>query len=427
MLVRGKRRAALVALVLFLTLLVALVIANAVPDGYGLQQRITPTAAVDSAQFSRDAEGLLGTEVTAGNSVQDLQNGDAFFPAMLTDIYRARRSIELESYILRKGAIADVFVAALANRAAAGVEVSVVVDWLGSRVNDEDVRKLRAAGVHVVFFRPLTLSNLLRMNFRTHRKLLIVDGKVAYTGGMGIDDAWLGNADNGRRKREMMFRLQGPVVRQLHAVFQDHWIALRGQALVGPAYTPELPDRGAVLVQSFDDEAGTGKHVSRRMFLLAIDSARSSIDLDASYFVPDDLLSKALLAALARGVRVRIVVEGDHVDGHLVSDASRAHWGPFLAAGAQIYRFGPSLFHSKLMIVDRYLTIAGSGNFDNRSFRLNAESNVNIYDRVFAGHMTEVFERDLPVSHEVTLREWQSRPRAQRVTDWAAALLAPQL
>lgn len=424
---KGVRRIALVLAAACSIGLAGLTVGNVLPEGPGLAQAPAHVTAVDSATFQHEAAAVLGSPVTEGNTVVDLQNGDAYFPAMLADIRSAQHSIDLETYILRPGHIAQTFVAALAERAHAGVKVHVLVDWMGSRGNEADAQRLRDAGVDFHFYRPPRLDDLARLNKRTHRKLLVVDGRVAYTGGMGIDDAWLGNASTGKQKRDMMFRIQGPAVAQMRAVFEQHWLAVGGAPL--PPITPATGEQpgGHLPVQVFASSDRIGNYKSQRMFLLAIAGARRSIDLQASYFVPDEATRRALLAALARGVRVRIIVEGDHVDGHMVSDASRTYWGPFLAAGAQIYRYGPSLFHSKLMIVDDYLTIAGSANFDYRSFHLNDEANINVFDGPFARHMTDVFDRDVHVSNVVSLEQLRKRPWQQQLTDRFYASFASQL
>lgn len=407
--------------------LAGLTAANVLPDGPGLAQPPAHVAPVDSAAFQQQAEAVLGSPITHGDAVVDLQNGDAYFPAMLADIRAARKSIELESYILRPGRITDTFVAALSERARAGVKVRMVVDWMGSRGNVADAARLRAAGVAFHFYRPPRLDHLAHLNKRTHRKLMVVDGRVAYTGGMGIDDAWLGNASNGTQKRDMMFRIQGPAVARMRAVFEEHWIATGGKPLPPPAVTTAAPLPGRLPVQVIASTDRVGDHNSQRMFLLAIAGARRSIDLQASYFVPDEPVRRALLDALASGVRVRIIVEGDHVDGHMVGDASRTYWGDFIAAGAQIFRYEPSLFHNKLMVVDDYLTLAGSANFDSRSFHLNDEANIAVYDRAFARRMTDVFDRDLAVSRQVTMTYLRAQPWVQQVTDRFWAEFASQL
>ncbi|HET6806118.1 MAG TPA: phospholipase D-like domain-containing protein, partial [Frateuria sp.] len=258
--------------------LAGLTAANVLPEGPGLAQAPAHVAAVDSPAFRQQAEALLGSPITQGDAVADLQNGDAYFPAMLADIRSARKSIELESYILRRGHIADTFVAALSERARAGVKVRVVIDWMGSRGNVADAERLRAAGVEFHFYRPLAMDQLAQLNKRTHRKLMVIDDRVAYTGGMGIDDAWLGNASNGRQKRDMMFRIQGPAVARMRGVFEQHWLATGGRPLP-PVEAAPSPRPGRLPVQVIASTDRVGEYNSQRMFLLAIAGARRSIDL----------------------------------------------------------------------------------------------------------------------------------------------------
>jgi cardiolipin synthase len=213
----------------------------------------------------------------------------------------------------------------------------------------------------------------------------------------------------------------------MQAIFGDNWLATTGEALLGPDYYPATPAQGDIAVQAFASSPdGSGENM-QLMYLMAINGARRRIDLEAAYFVPDELTLTALRDAMKRGVRVRLVVPGPHVDSKVVRNASQAQWGAMLRAGARMYRYQPALFHNKLMIVDGYLTIGGSANFDNRSFQLNDESNINIYDRDFAAHMTEVIEQDIARSNELTLDQWRRRPWRQRVFDWLSSQAAEQL
>ena len=358
----------------------------------------------------------------------DFQNGEEIFPAMLAAIRSARHSINMETYIYWSGEVSKRFVAALTERARAGVKVHVLADWLGStRMKQDAIDALRDGGVRFEYFHPLHWYSLDRINNRTHRKLLIVDGEVAFNGGVGIADAWEGNGLQPDRWRDMQFRVDGPAAAQMQAIFGDNWLATTGEALLGPDYYPETPARGDLAVQAFASSPEGGSENMQLMYLMAINGARRRIDLEAAYFVPDELTLTALRDALKRGVRVRLVVPGPHVDSTIVRNASQAQWGAMLQAGARIYRYQPALFHNKLMIVDGYLTIGGSANFDNRSFQLNDESNINIYDHAFAAHMTEVIDQDIARSHELTLAQWRERPWRQRVFDWLSSQAAEQL
>lgn len=383
-------------------------------------------SAVDSPQYKRDIAELLRAPLVPGNSVTDYENGDEFFPAMLADIRAAQYSINIEIYIFRSSEVADQFIAALVERRRAGVRVHVIVDWIGARTDERIAGRLRAAGIAFAWFRPLRLGAIDQLNNRTHRKLLVVDGRIAYTGGAGIDDSWRGNGRHDDQHRDMMLRVEGPAAARMQGVFLENWSATTGRELIGPRYFPPPQTRGHITVQAFASSPEGGRQDMELMYLMSINGARTSIDLEASYFIPDKKVMQALKTALAWGVRIRIIMPGPHV-APAIGAASRARWGPLLAVGARLYRFQPAIFHNKLMIVDHYLTIAGSSNFDRRSFRLNDEADINLYDRSFAQHMTEVFERDLGVSREVTLQQWKSRPWTQKASETFWSLMTLQL
>jgi cardiolipin synthase len=424
---RWKRRLLWAGLGAFAALAIGVLALNLIPQTQQLVHPLGPLSPVDSPQFRREIGNLLGPAIVEGNAVEDFQNGAEIFPAMLQAIRSARTSVDMETYIYWSGRIADEFVAALTERARAGVRVHVIADWVGStKMRDDVVQALRAGGVHFEYFHPLRWYDIDRINNRTHRKLLIVDGRVAFTGGVGIADEWNGHGDRPDIWRDMQIRVTGPGALQMQAVFEDNWITATGQALLGTGYYPDVPPAGDVAVQTVASSPEGGSENLQLMYLMAIDGARRSIDLEAAYFVPDALTMGALKRALARGVRIRMVVPGPYVDSEIIKSASQTHWGAMLKAGARIWRFQPAMFHNKLMIVDGYLTIAGSANFDNRSFSLNDESNVLVFDRDFAGKMTDVVERDIAQSRELTFEQWRHRPWTRRVLDWLSALGATQ-
>lgn len=400
---------------------------NVMPAQRGLAEHLRPVSPVQSEQFRRETNALLGFPQTQGNSVADYQDGDGYFPPILADIRAAKSSIDLETYIFRDGAIAQRFVAALSERARAGVSVHVLADRLGSRGSDRLSAALSTAGVHFQYFRPVTWPNFDRINNRTHRKLLIVDGRIGWTGGFGIDDAWLGDARGPHQKRDMMFRVDGPVVAQMQSIFQENWKHTTGRVLLGAAYFPVLETNGHTVAQMQGSAPKGGRQDGELMFLLAIEGARTSIDMEASYFIPDKLMHDALLAARKRGVRIRVIMPGPYVDGPVTGDASEAGWRDYLEAGVQMYTFQASLFHAKLLVVDDYLTVAGSSNFDYRSFNLNDEADLIVYDSPFASRMTGVFEDDLTKCDPVTLAQWQHRPWKQKMADGFWGLMATQL
>ena len=265
------------------------------------------------------------------------------------------------------------------------------------------------------------------MNNRTHRKLLVVDGLVAFTGGVGIAPAWTGHAQDPEHWRDTHFQVEGPVVGQIQSVFLDNWTKVTGEVLHGASYFPPLQAAGAGLAQMFSSSPSGGSESMQLMYLLAITAASRAIDLSASYFVPDDLTVRALVEAMQRGVKLRIVVPGKHIDSETVRGASRARWGPLLSAGALIAEYQPTMYHCKVMIVDGLLVSVGSTNFDNRSFRLNDEATLNIYDADFAWQQRGIFEQDLRLSRPISYQERQQRPWLEKLGEQFASLLGSQL
>ena len=269
--------------------------------------------------------------------------------------------------------------------------------------------------------------SLARMNNRTHRKVLVVDGKVGFTGGVGIAGLWTGNAQDPQHWRDTHFRAEGPVVAQMQAVFLDNWIKATGAVLHGDDYFPALREAGDEAAQMFSSSPSGGSDSMHLMYLLAISAAHHSIHLSSAYFVPDALSTRALVDALERGVTVTIIVPGKHSDAAIVRRASRARWGALLAAGAEIHEYQPTMYHCKVLIVDGLMVSVGSTNFDTRSFRLNDEANLNIYAADFARRQIEVFNADLSQSRQISLRAWQRRPLAEKFLEHAASLVGAQL
>jgi cardiolipin synthase len=360
--------------------------------------------------------------------VTALLNGDQAYPAMLEAIRSARHSITLEAYIFWPGKVGTTFAGALAERARAGVATHLILDGLGSQKLDEElIEGMRRAGVQVVIFRPLRWYTLDRVNHRTHRKLLVVDGRVGFTGGLGIADLYLGHAQDKDHWRDGQFRAEGPVVGQLQAAFLDNWIETGGALLHGTDYFPPLDSAGGAWAQAVHSSPGGGTESLRLMVLLAIASARRTILIANPYFVPNTLAVEMLVEARRRGVNVEIIVPGPITDAGLVRRASRAKWGPLLEAGVRIYEYQPTMYHNKLMVVDDYWVSVGSTNFDNRSFRLNDEANLNVFDETFGRGQAEVFAQDRARSKEVTLEEWRSRPVTERLEEMVAWMLRRQL
>ncbi len=394
----------------FVTLLVVTLLRNLLPASAGPTYRFSADLSTASPQFIRDMGNLLGPGFAGGNRVTTLTNGDEIFPAMLGAIRAAQHSINLETYLYWSGEIGETFADALCERARAGVAVHLLLDWAGAfRAERALLKRLKASGVHVEHYRPLHLYLLHMLNNRTHRKLLIIDGKVGFTGGVGIADKWSGNAQDRHHWRDNHYRLEGPAVAQMQSAFMDNWIPTSGEVLLGEAYFPRHYPVGDARAQVFKSSARSES--VRLMYLMSFAAARRSIRIENSYFVPDDETIRELVRARARGVDVEIIVPGHFIDVPIVRLASRARWGPLLRAGVRIHEFQPTMLHCKVLVVDETWCSVGSTNIDNRSFRLNDEANLNVYDAAFAAEQIRFFEADRARSREIRLSRWRNRRR----------------
>ena len=379
-------------------------------------------------QFEREMSVLLGPPFLAGNRVEVLLNGDRIFESMLKAIRSAKRTITFETYIYWSETIGREFAEALAERAKAGVKVHVLLDWIGSvKIEQKVIDEMRAAGIEVERFHKPHWSRLPRLNNRTHRKVLVVDGTVGFTGGVGIADKWRGDAQDADHWRDTHFRAEGPVVAQMQAVFNDNWTKATSGVLHGDGYFPPQQRHGDFRAQMFSSSPTGGSESMHLMYLLAITAARTSIELSSSYFVPDELAVDALVAAAKRGVKVRIITPGTEIDTEIVRGASRARWGPLLEAGVTIAEYQPTMFHCKVLVVDGLFVSVGSTNFDNRSFRINDEANLNVLDASFAKRQIEIFDDDLKRAKVITFEAWKNRPLHKKVFEHAASLLGSQL
>jgi len=423
-----KRTAMWIVLAIVATALVVLLALNLTSGEKKIEHQIETRYGVGDAQFARTMGVLLGPTIVRGNEVVALQNGAEIFPAMLEAIRDAKRTITFETFIYWSGVIGKTFAEALSERAREGVRVHVLLDWVGAgKMEDTLLTQMKNAGVEVLKYHPLRWYNLGRLNNRTHRKLLVVDGRVAFTGGVGIADEWLGNAEDPDHWRDSHYRVTGPVVAQMQAAFMDNWIETQSEVLHGEEYFPAIDSSGGHLAQMFTSSTGDGGESVRLMYLLSIASAQRSVRISASYFVPDDLSIETFVAARKRGVTVDIIVPGEHIDAKVVRKASRGRWGQLLEAGVRIYEFQPTMYHCKVMIVDDLWVSVGSTNFDNRSFSLNDEANLNILDADFAREQAETFHADLARSREITFDMWKRRPRSEKIKEWLAGLLRSQL
>jgi cardiolipin synthase len=371
---------------------------------------VSPEVSVGEPAFVRALEAHADAPLVPGNRAQVLLNGDEIFPAMLAAIREAKTTITFANFIYEKGDIAREMAEALAGRCRAGVGVNVLLDAIGSNRMPKEYRRLMEhAGCHVATYHSINPLSIKRINHRNHRRILVVDGRIGFTGGTGVGERWTGDGRTKGHWRQTDVRVEGPIVSHLQAAFAENWRDATGLVLGGDAYFPPLEPRGNLTVQSIKSSRASGAAAAYMLFLLAVDSSRSSILITNPYFVPDGRLTDALVRAVKRGVDVSLITAGnaDTMLDRLVRQASQAHFGRVLAAGAKIYEYGPALMHAKTMVVDGQWTSIGSANLDNRSFALNNELNLAFLDKALAARMAEIFRADLKFTKQVTYEDWQ--------------------
>lgn len=383
--------------------------------------KVRSAIAAEDPRHSAYLSALVGAALSRGNRYDVLTNGDQIFPAMLDALRNAKRRISFETYIYDKGEVADRFTAALEEAARRGVHVNLVVDSVGaSGMKGDDIKRLETAGCKIGSFHSLTWYSLEEVNYRTHRKILIVDGEVGFTGGAGVADHWLGHAESKEHWRDTQVRIRGPIVRLLEAAFYENFFETAG------IVTPELDDPkteeediGHSLVLRSSPTGGSND--LKRLYLLGLASARRTIDITSPYFVTDESTEWSLKDAIDRGVKVRILVEGDKTDAMPVKYASREAYDRLLSMGIEIYEYQPTMMHTKTLVVDGAWSMFGSANFDNRSLELNDELNVAVSDRDLARRFLDDFEQDLRVSSRLELAAWRQRSRLEksRETFWS--------
>lgn len=372
--------------------------------------------------------GLTQSSLDGGNHVEILQNG-AVFARMFEDIAGARKSVHLETFIWEDGRLTTDLSALLAKKAREGVVVRVLVDASGGRALDGEIReRLEAAGVHVAHFHPFRISNLGRINNRDHRKLLIVDGRIGYTGGFGFADTWLGNARNKEQYRETNIRVTGPAVNRLQGAFSENWIEETGEIPAADEYFPRLPNAGNTQIQVvYTSPTGSISSV-QILYHLAISGARKEILIQNPYLLPSRQTMELLANAVKRGVRVRIMVPSLRVtDSSLVQHASHVDYGPILKAGVEVWEYDQTLLHQKVLVIDGIWSSLGSTNLDDRSFQLNDELNVAIIDAAVAQQLRQAFDADLRYARRATLEEWEDRTLWHRAVDRVAYLGRSQM
>jgi cardiolipin synthase len=380
-----------------------------------IDYHVTVPLRPDSDEFVRVIQSACQASIHYQNKVEILTNGTQFYPAMRDAIAAAQMSINLEAYILQPGDAADALADAMIERARAGVEVRVVLDSIGSsRLRNTVARRLAAEGCKVAFYQPMTWYRLHRLNNRTHRELLVVDGSVAFTGGAGIADWWY-KPTRGRTWRDTMARIEGPIVAALQGTFAENWLEGCGEILTGPRHWPELRPAGpteAMLVKSSPSDRAT---VSRVVFQMLIEGAVTSVDVSTPYFLPDRSMRKALVRAARRGVRVRVIVPGAETDQRFVRLASRRMFHELLDGGVRIFEYRPSMTHVKALLIDGIWAVVGTTNVDNRSFEHNDEVNVAFREAAVTARLGRDFEADLAASDEITLEDWAGRPLLEKI------------
>jgi len=378
-------------------------------------------------------EALTDAPIVGCNKLEILQNGDGTFPVMLRDIQNAKSTITFAQYLVKGGVLATEFAHSFAERCQAGIKVYVLFDSQGSSdAPDEIAATMRKPGCQLEYFRRIQAPQvvlpwkLLQYNYRNHRRILVVDGQIGFTGGYALTDDWLGDGVTPNHWRDTNVRIQGPAVRYLQAAFTESWLETTGDLLGGEGIFPRLESRGQTALQLVKSSPVGGSFQNYILYLLAITWAKKSILITNPYFIPDDHMITALLKATARGVRVVVLVPA-RSDFKITYRARRRHYGEMLLGGIEIFEYSPALLHSKTMVVDGVWATVGSTNFDNRSFALNEELNVGVYDRDGAQNLAEIFAADLKRSKKVTYAEWQARGLKEKFFELFAFPVEEQL
>ncbi len=391
---------------------------------YGLDHEF----AIDSDEFLATVTGATGVPNLAGNSIDILHNGDEFYPVMLEEITRARTSITIEAYIYWAGDIGRRFAHALAGKAREGIPVKILLDAVGSAsIGTEILETLEGGGCQLAWYNRIHWYTIGRFNHRTHRKSLIVDGRVGFTGGAGIADVWMGHAQSPEHWRDTQVRIAGPAVTPLQTGFAQNWLKTTGELLSGATYYPEPEHVGPLAAQTVMSSPETGASSVRVMHYLPIVCARRSIYIANPYFIPDQTAIDTLVDARRRGVDVRIMVSGEHNDNWLARQNSIRLYGPLLKAGIQILDYSKTFLHQKTMVVDGLWITIGTTNFDNRSFAHNEETSICVRDGRLARLMEQAFLADMRACEKVELEAWRNRGLLAKSLEAVASLLEAQV
>jgi cardiolipin synthase len=396
-----------------------------VPPQFGLEHDF----GTDDPEFLASIAGATGVPFFEGNRLEILNNGDQFYPAMQNAIAGAELSVTIEAYIYWAGDIGRTFARALSERAQSGVRVKILLDAIGSStVGDEILEILERGGCQLAWHNPVRLFGVGRLNHRTHRKSLVVDGRIGFTGGAGIADEWTGNAQDGRHWRDVQIRIEGPAVLPLQTGFAQNWLRATGELISGPLFYPPVEAHpGTLALQTVMSSPETGASAVRTLYYLSIGSAHKSIYIANPYFVPDQGAIDILVDASKRGVDVRVMVAGIYNDNWLARQNGIRLYGALLEAGIQVFEYNRTLLHQKTMVVDGVWGTVGTTNFDSRSFAQNEENNVCFHDRQLAAELESMFMADLPHCEAITLEAWRKRGVWAMTQQFIASLLQEQV
>ena len=406
----------------------AFVLYHTSTDSHPAVYALEPDFDTESDEFRTTMAGVTGMPLVDGNRVSIYNNGDEFYPAMLEAIESAGLSITMEQYIFWNGQVGRRFAEALAEKAREGIPVRLLVDAIGSATLGSDIFKtLEAGGCQLAWFRPIHWYTLHRANRRNHRKSLIVDGRIAFTGGSGIADHWLGSAENEHEWRDIQIRVEGPAVAAQQAGFAQNWLLTTGEIINGHEFFPQPQVSGNVPIQTILSSPSAGAGAAGTMYLLAVQCARSYLHIANPYFIPDSRVIDMLARACRRGVSVKLMLAGKHNDTWWARQNSVRLYGKLLGAGVEIYEYRPTMLHQKTMVVDGVWATIGTTNFDNRSFALSEETNICFHDPSLVEQLRDVFCADLALCEQIHLPDWKKRGAWQQTKEMLASLIENQV
>ncbi|MEW5693270.1 MAG: phospholipase D-like domain-containing protein [Candidatus Hydrogenedentota bacterium] len=382
---------------------------------------------LEDPAFYQTISGISRTAILEGNDAQIINSGKETYKLICSLLENAQYSINIESYIYHDDEIGRKIAEILCRKSKSGVKINLIIDSFGARhLGGEIPALLKKAGVRLYFYHPIELGRFIRYINRTHRKLIIVDGKIGISGGFGISSHWL-SEDESKNWYDIQVVIKGPSVFQMQSIFMEHWLELTGEVLTGPEYFPTLQKQGDVSLRIVGSSPRNGSSAIQHIYLFALNSARKNFFMENAYFVPDDLSVKSFIEAAKRGVDVRIIVPGlSATDAKAPIYAGRTYYGELLKNGVKIYEYKKQKLHSKFATADGLWTTIGSTNFDNRSFKLNEELNVNIYDKNFAEKMGQIFEKDLKDCEALDAKKFRRRPLTAKLKEYLYKLFEEQ-